>query len=316
MPSVPGRSSQPQRERLPATGIAARHAGDGARPACALPDGGLRPGRPGAAPRSAPRRRPRSRRRAGRRPRARGGAAPNETRHRGSAPAALRWRPGGSTDVELPASASPSGSGARISSMSQLSSGSAPSASAATRAARRRGLGAPGQPFDPRHQQPGASHHEPDHERTELSEPAGDREQDEKDDLEREPGREAAHARKATPRGPAARRSGCRAPSSCSGVTSDGAPLIGSTPGLVLRERDHVAEVRLAGEHHRHPVDAERDPAVRRRAHRQRVEQEAELRPAAPPGSSLSRSKTFAWISGSWIRNEPPPSSLPLTMMS
>ena len=50
-------------------------------------------------------------------------------------------------------------------------------------------------------------------------------------------------------------------------------------PRLVLRERDHVAQVRLAREHHRHAVDAERDPAVRRRAHGERVEQEAELRP-------------------------------------
>ena len=30
-----------------------------------------------------------------------------------------------------------------------------------------------------------------------------------------------------------------------------GAPVIGSTPGLVLRERDRVAEIRLAGQHHR-----------------------------------------------------------------
>ena len=46
---------------------------------------------------------------------------------------------------------------------------------------------------------------------------------------------------------------------------------------LVLRERDHVAEVRLAAERHQHALDPERDPAVRRRAHGQRVEQEAEL---------------------------------------
>src|SRR4051812_16377086 len=48
---------------------------------------------------------------------------------------------------------------------------------------------------------------------------------------------------------------------------------------LVLRECDHVAEIRLLREHHHHPVDPEGDPAVRRRAHGQRVEKEAELRP-------------------------------------
>jgi hypothetical protein len=47
---------------------------------------------------------------------------------------------------------------------------------------------------------------------------------------------------------------------------------------LVLGEGDRVAEVRLAGEHHHHPVDPEGDPAVRRGSHRERVEQEPELR--------------------------------------
>src|SRR6266550_7964634 len=50
-------------------------------------------------------------------------------------------------------------------------------------------------------------------------------------------------------------------------------------PGLVLREGDHVTEVRLARKHHHHPVDPERDAAVRGRPHRERVEQEPELRP-------------------------------------
>src|SRR5688572_15442772 len=48
---------------------------------------------------------------------------------------------------------------------------------------------------------------------------------------------------------------------------------------LVLRKRDHVAQVRLAREHHDRPVDPERDSAMRRRSHRERVEQEPELRP-------------------------------------
>src|SRR5579871_5783076 len=49
-------------------------------------------------------------------------------------------------------------------------------------------------------------------------------------------------------------------------------------PGLVLRERERVPDERLVEQRHRHAVDARGDPAVRRRAHRERVEQEAELR--------------------------------------
>ena len=45
-----------------------------------------------------------------------------------------------------------------------------------------------------------------------------------------------------------------------------------------LRERDHVADLLAPGEQRDDPVDAHRDPAVRRRAVAQRVEQEAEPR--------------------------------------
>src|SRR2546423_14493939 len=48
-------------------------------------------------------------------------------------------------------------------------------------------------------------------------------------------------------------------------------------PRLVLREGDGVAQVRLAREDHHHAVDPEGDPPVRRRSHRERVEEEAEL---------------------------------------
>ena len=78
--------------------------------------------------------------------------------------------------------------------------------------------------------------------------------------------------------------------------------------GLVLRERDRVADERLVEERHAEAVDAGRDPAVRRRAHRERVEQESELR-ALLVGRDPSRSKTFRCTSGSWILNEPPASS-------
>ena len=104
--------------------------------------------------------------------------------------------------------------------------------------------------------------------------------------------------------------------SSCSAVTSDGRAAHRVDARLVLRERDHVAQVRLAGEHHRHPVDPERDPAHRRRAHRERVEQEAELRPLLLGPRAPSRSKTCAWSSGSWILKLPPPSSFPFTIRS
>src|SRR5690349_6362459 len=51
----------------------------------------------------------------------------------------------------------------------------------------------------------------------------------------------------------------------------------GIDPGLVLREDDRVAQVRLAREHHHRPIDAPRNAAVRWRAHPQRVEEEFEL---------------------------------------
>ena len=73
---------------------------------------------------------------------------------------------------------------------------------------------------------------------------------------------------------------GCfsRMPSSSSWCCSTGARRAGHRiqACLVFRERDHVPEVRFAGQQHRHAVDPERDAAVRRRAHRQRVEEEPE----------------------------------------
>src|ERR1044072_6830252 len=50
-------------------------------------------------------------------------------------------------------------------------------------------------------------------------------------------------------------------------------------PGLVLREGDHVAQIRLLCVGHHHPVDPEGAPRVRRSPHRERVEKKAELRP-------------------------------------
>ena len=44
-----------------------------------------------------------------------------------------------------------------------------------------------------------------------------------------------------------------------------------------LRERDHLADVRLAGHERDEALDPHREAAVRRRAHRQRLEEEGEL---------------------------------------
>ena len=53
--------------------------------------------------------------------------------------------------------------------------------------------------------------------------------------------------------------------------------VIGSVPRLRLREGDHLADVLLAGEDRDQAVETEREPAVRRRAVLERVEEEAEL---------------------------------------
>ena len=50
----------------------------------------------------------------------------------------------------------------------------------------------------------------------------------------------------------------------------------GVDAGLRLRERDHLADVLLAGEDRDEAVDADREAGVRRRAEPERVEQEAE----------------------------------------
>ena len=69
-----------------------------------------------------------------------------------------------------------------------------------------------------------------------------------------------------------------RRPSSsyCSGSGADGASSMRSDPGLRLGERHDLADVRLVGEQRRPAVDAERDPAVRRRAVLERLEHRAE----------------------------------------
>ena len=63
-----------------------------------------------------------------------------------------------------------------------------------------------------------------------------------------------------------------------------GASTSRSWPRCVFGKRDHVADRLDAGHHRDHAVEAERDAAVRRRAVRQRVEQEAELAAAGPRG--------------------------------
>ena len=68
-----------------------------------------------------------------------------------------------------------------------------------------------------------------------------------------------------------------------------GAPLIGSTPawflGNAITSRRFASRRRAISI----PLDPEGDPAVRRRAHRKRVEEEAELRPLLVPGPRPQR---------------------------
>ena len=61
------------------------------------------------------------------------------------------------------------------------------------------------------------------------------------------------------------------------GVMGVGAPVSGSRPEAALGKAITSRMLAAAGEQHDHPVPAERDAAVRRRAVLERVEQEAEL---------------------------------------
>ncbi len=95
-----------------------------------------------------------------------------------------------------------------------------------------------------------------------------------------------------------------------------GAPVIKSSPTWLFGKRLRVADPRLVEQRHQQAVDARGDAAVRRRAHGERVEQEAELLAAAPRGRCPRYSNTCCCSSGSWIRKEPPASSLPLPTRS
>ena len=63
-------------------------------------------------------------------------------------------------------------------------------------------------------------------------------------------------------------------------------------------------------------VQAEGDPAVRRRAVLQRVEQEAELLRAGSSGADAERAEHLRLHFLAWIRTEPPPISQPFSTMS
>jgi hypothetical protein len=84
---------------------------------------------------------------------------------------------------------------------------------------------------------------------------------------------------------------------------------------LRLGEGDHVADVVRADEVHDEPVEAEGDARVRRRAVRERLEQEAELLLACS-GERPSSWKTLLCTRGSWMRTLPPAISWPLSTMS
>ena len=102
---------------------------------------------------------------------------------------------------------------------------------------------------------------------------------------------------------------------SCSSVDLGRRAAHGIDSRLVLREGDHVPQVLLAEERHQHPLDPECDAAVGRCAHRERVEEESEL-DALLVGREPERVEDTGLQLRSWIRNEPPPISMPFTTRS
>ena len=70
------------------------------------------------------------------------------------------------------------------------------------------------------------------------------------------------------------------------GVMGVGAPVSGSRPEAALGKAITSRMLAAAGEQHDHPVPAEGDAAVRRRAVLERVEQEAELGPGLLGGQA------------------------------
>ncbi len=85
---------------------------------------------------------------------------------------------------------------------------------------------------------------------------------------------------------------------------------------LRLREGDHLTDVLLAGEDRDEPVDADREPGVRRRAVAERLEQEAEAGARASSGEMPRSEKMRCWSSERWILTLPDPSSQPLRTRS
>ena len=112
-----------------------------------------------------------------------------------------------------------------------------------------------------------------------------------------------------------ARRPGSLAPSSCSSGTSDGAPLIGSTPawffGKAITSRRFGSRAST--------IVIRSIPSAIPPCGGAPIASASSRKPNFARCSSAprpSRSKTFAWMSGSWILKQPPPSSLPFTIRS
>ena len=107
-----------------------------------------------------------------------------------------------------------------------------------------------------------------------------------------------------------------RARVSCAGSSGVGRARERVGARLGLRERDHLADVLLAGEDRDEPVDAEREAGVRRRAVAEGVEQEPEPALRVLLASMPSSANTCCCSSGAWIRTLPEPSSQPLSTRS
>ncbi len=99
------------------------------------------------------------------------------------------------------------------------------------------------------------------------------------------------------------------------GVTSDGAPLIGSSPawffGNAITSRRFGSPAST--------IVIRSIPSAMPPCGGAPIASASSRKPnfsRCSSSDSASSSNTFAWRSGSWIRNEPPPSSLPFTIRS
>src|SRR5262249_37222673 len=177
------------------------------------------------------------------------------------------------------------------------------------RAAPLRGrLATPRQPLHEHDEHPACRHEHDDPHGFELGEPGGEREQAEEPSLEQEARPEAAH-------GFGGKTTSIPSSATSSGGTSDGAPLIGSTPAwlfgnpIVSRRFDSPARTIIMRSIPNAMPPCGGAPIARASSRKPNFTR-------CSSGERFRTSKTRCWSSASWIRNEPPPSSFPLPTRS